>query len=126
MLEHKLDQAFLRIACQEDVSLLLARRERVVNPMAGCEKVLYAIRPEMAASGIAMGVNRFYGLMRENGLMVPKRRKYSCTQRSIQDSAAAAREVRLRDAEGVPGGVHEKGGVRPAAFAHPGLGEPSP
>ena len=62
-------------ACQEDAILLLARRERVVNPMAGCEKVLYAIRPAMAESGITMGVNRFYDLMRENDLMVPKRKK---------------------------------------------------
>ena len=33
----------------------------------------------MAGSGISMGVNRFYKLMRENGLLVPKRKKYSCT-----------------------------------------------
>ena len=33
---------------REDFILLLARRERIVNPMAGCEKVLYAIRPAMA------------------------------------------------------------------------------
>ena len=68
-----------RRAGQEDVILLLARRERIVNPMAGCDKVLYAIRPEMAGAGISMGVNRFYKLMRANGLMVPKRKRYSCT-----------------------------------------------
>ena len=45
---------------REDFILLLARRERIVNPMAGCEKVLYAIRPAMAAEGVSMGVNRFY------------------------------------------------------------------
>ena len=68
----------LRRGGQEGVILLLARRERMVNPMAGCEKVLFAIRPAMAEAGIAMGVNRFYGLMRRNGMMVPRRRKYSC------------------------------------------------
>ena len=68
-----------RLAGREDFILLLARRERMVNPMAGCEKVLYAIRPAMAGEGVSMGVNRFYGLMRRNGMMVPKRRKYSCT-----------------------------------------------
>lgn len=67
-----------RLANREDFILLLARRERMVNPMAGCEKVLYAIRPAMAAEGVSMGVNRFYELMRRNGMMVPKRRKYSC------------------------------------------------
>lgn len=68
-----------RLANKEDFILLLVRRERMVNPMAGCEKVLYAIRPAMAEEGVAMGVNRFYRLMKANGMMVPKRRKYSCT-----------------------------------------------
>lgn len=65
-------------ANRDDFILLLARRERMVNPMAGCEKVLYAIRPAMAAEGVTMGVNRFYGLMRANGMMVPERRKHTC------------------------------------------------
>ena len=42
-----------RLANREDFILLLARRERIVNPMAGCEKVLYAIRPAMAAEGVS-------------------------------------------------------------------------
>ena len=68
-----------RLANREDFILLLARRERIVNPMAGCEKVLYAIRPALAGEGVSTGVNRFYRLMRRNGMMVPKRRKCSCT-----------------------------------------------
>lgn len=47
--------------------------------MAGCEKVLYAIRPAMAREGVSMGVNSFYRLMKKNDMMVPKRKKYSCT-----------------------------------------------
>ena len=46
----------------EDFILLLARRERIVNPMEGCEKVLHTIRPTMAVEGVAMGVNRFFKL----------------------------------------------------------------
>jgi len=68
-----------RLANKEDFILLLVRRERMVNPMAGCEKVLYAIRPAMADEGVSMGINRFYKLMKKNDLMVPKRKKYSCT-----------------------------------------------
>ena len=64
---------------KDDFILLLARRERIVNPMAGCDKVLYAIRPEMSAEGVSMGVNRFCKLMKKNGMMVPKRKKYSYT-----------------------------------------------
>lgn len=72
-------KARARLANREDFILLLARRERIVNPMAGCEKVLYAIRPAMAEEDVTMGVNRFYRLMKKNGMMVPKRKKYSCT-----------------------------------------------
>lgn len=72
-------KARARLANREDFILLLARRERIVNPMAGCEKVLYAIRPAMAEEDVTMGVNRFYRLMKKDGMMVPKRKKYSCT-----------------------------------------------
>ena len=68
---YKNRKASARLANKEDFILLLARRERMVNPMAGCKKVLLAIRPEMDKEGVSMGINRFYGLM--------KRKKYSCT-----------------------------------------------
>lgn len=68
-----------RLANREDFILLLARKERIANPMAGCEKVLYAIRPAMAKEGFSMGVNSFYKLMKKHDMMVPKRKKYSCT-----------------------------------------------
>ena len=67
-----------RLENKEDFILLLARRERMVNPMAGCKKVLFAIRPAMASEGVSMGVNRFYRLMKKNGMLVPKRKKYTC------------------------------------------------
>ena len=76
---YKNRKARARLENKEDFILLLARRERMVNPMAGCEKVLFAIRPEMAKEGVTMGVNRFYDLMRRNGMMVPKRKRYRCT-----------------------------------------------
>ena len=78
---------------REDFILLLARRERIVNPMAGCEKVLYAIRPAMAAEGASMGVNRFYKLMKANGMMVPKRRKYSCTTTAGEERTEDTKET---------------------------------
>ena len=85
-----------RLAGREDFILLLARRERTVNPMAGCEKVLYAIRPAMAEGGVSMGVNRFYRLMRRNDMMVPKRRKYSCTT-TRQDKSLVPSPNLVRD-----------------------------
>lgn len=83
---------------REDVILLLARRERIVNPMAGCKKVLFAIRPEMAGAGISMGVNSFYKLMKENGMMVPKRKKYSC-RTTRQDKSLVPSPNLVKDME---------------------------
>ena len=68
-----------RLVSKEDFILLLARRERMVNQMAGCKKVLFAIRSGMGKEGVSMGINRFYALMRRNGMLLPKRKKYSCT-----------------------------------------------
>ena len=76
---YKNRRARARLANKEDFILLLARRERMVNPMAGCKKVLLAIRPEMDKEGVSMGVNRFCDLMKRNGMLLPKRKKYSCT-----------------------------------------------
>lgn len=87
-----------RLANREDFILLLARRERIVNPMAGCEKVLYAIRPAMAEEGVSMGVNSFYKLMKKNGMMVPKRKKYSCTT-TKQDKSLVPSPNLVKDME---------------------------
>ena len=82
-----------RLANREAFILLLARRERTVNPMAGCEKVLYAIRPAMAEEGVSMGVNRFCKLMKANGMMVPKRKKYSCTTTAGEERTEDTKEA---------------------------------
>lgn len=95
---YKAAKARERAANREDFILLLARRERMVNPMAGCEKVLFAIRPAMSAEGVSMGVNRFYRLMKANGMMVPKRRKYSCTT-TKQDKSLKPSPNLVRDME---------------------------
>jgi len=79
---YKNRKARARLANKEDFILLLARLERMVNPMAGCKKVLLAIRPEMEREGVSIGINRFYDLMRRNGMMLPKRKKCSCTTKT--------------------------------------------
>lgn len=76
---YKARKVRVKLENKEDFILLLARRERIINPMAGCKKVLYAIRPKMAIEGVSMGINKFYALMKKNDMMVPKRTKYSCT-----------------------------------------------
>ena len=81
-----------RLANREDFILLLARRERIVNPMAGCEKVLYAIRPAMAAEGVSMGVNRFYKLMKANvsgSVSRPSRSALASTRTSTAKSPSS-------------------------------------
>ena len=71
-------KARARRTSRDDFVLLLARRERMANPMAGCKKVLFAIRPKMSVEGVAMGINRFGKLMKDNGLLVKRRKQYSC------------------------------------------------
>ena len=51
---YKNRKARARLENKEDFILLLARRERMVNPMAGCKKVLFAIRPEMEKEGVSI------------------------------------------------------------------------
>lgn len=95
---YKNRKARARLANKEDFILLLARRERMVNPMAGCKKVLLAIRPEMSKEGVSMGVNKFYSLMRRNGMLVPKRKKYSC-KTTKQDKSLVPAPNLVKDME---------------------------
>ena len=76
---YKARKARVQLENREDFILLLARQEGIVRAMAGGWKVVYAIRPEMATEGVSMGINKFYALMKKNDMMVPKRKKYSCT-----------------------------------------------
>lgn len=91
-------KARVHLANRDDFILLLARRERLINPMAGCKKVLYAIRPGMAESGVSMGLNRFYKLMKANGMLIKKRKKYSCTT-TKQDKSLIPSPNRVKDME---------------------------
>ena len=47
----------------------------------------------MAEEGVSMGVNRFYKLMKANGMMVPKRRKYSCTTTAGEERTEDTKET---------------------------------
>ncbi len=75
---YKLKKTRQRRSNRDDFILLLARQERIVNPMAGCKKVLFAIRPKMAQEGVTIGQNKFYELMKANKMQIKRRRKFTC------------------------------------------------
>jgi hypothetical protein len=94
MAYYKNRKARAQLANKEDFILLLVRRERMVNPMAGCKKVLFAIRSEMGKEGVSIGINRFYALMRRNGMLLPKRKKYAL--RRSRTSPSCRRRIMSR------------------------------
>lgn len=52
----------------------LVRRERAQHPHMGGRKLLQLIRPELERLGIIIGRDRFFGVLREHGLLIRKRR----------------------------------------------------
>lgn len=58
--------------------LKLVRQEREINPRAGTRKLLVAIRPKLEASGISIGRNRLGDLLRQEGLLVERRKVFRC------------------------------------------------
>ena len=58
--------------------LKLVRQEREINPRAGTRKLLVAIRPKLEAAGISIGRNRLGDLLRQEGLLVERRKTFRC------------------------------------------------
>lgn len=68
---------------REALVLELVREERKDNPRAGTKKVLAAIRPELEKADVQIGRERLRRLLKENGMLVEKRKSTRCrtTQR---------------------------------------------
>lgn len=63
--------------CQEqtDTVLKLAHRERCLQPKLASDKVFRLIKPEMERQGIKLGRDKLYGIFRENGLLLEKKKR---------------------------------------------------
>lgn len=55
------------------------RRERAVQPRLGCRKLLCVIGDKLENEGIGIGRDRFFNLMRCNGLLIKHKRSYCRT-----------------------------------------------
>ena len=54
--------------------LSLVRRERHLQSRLAGDKIYHIIKPELAARGIKMGRDKFYDLLRDNGLLLQKKK----------------------------------------------------
>lgn len=67
---------------REQVVLALVQQCRTELPKEGGKKLYRRIRPELERRGIKVGRDKLYGLLRTNGLLVRRRRKYVTTTQS--------------------------------------------
>lgn len=58
----------------EELICELVRCERRVQPRIGGKKLLVLLRPELARAGITIGRDRFFALLKQHGLLLPKPR----------------------------------------------------
>lgn len=71
-----------RRTIDEELVLELVRRERWRQPRLGARKLLHVIGPELAAAGVSIGRDRFFRLLAENDLLVPRKRRSARTTNS--------------------------------------------
>jgi putative transposase len=67
-----------RRSVDEELILSLVRQERQVQPRLGGRKLLHVIRGELEEAGVRIGRDRFFQLLGEQNLLIPRRR--GCTR----------------------------------------------
>jgi putative transposase len=65
-----------------DVILTLVREERKIQPMLGARKLLVRIGQTLANKGFFIGRDRFFKLLKDNNLLIKRKRKYCVTTNS--------------------------------------------
>lgn len=68
------------VAC--DAIITLVRDERKIQPMLGARKLLVRINGILAEKGVCVGRDRFFKLLRDNNLLINRKRKYCITTNS--------------------------------------------
>ena len=64
---------------ESDKILEYVRSERAVQPRLGCRKLLHIIGPKLKNECISIGRERFFNLMRQNNLLIKRKRNYCRT-----------------------------------------------
>ncbi len=68
---------------ETEIILKLINRKRKLMPRIGAKKLLYLLSEEFKSQGIKMGRDKFFDFMRENNLLIYKKRKYTKTTNSF-------------------------------------------
>lgn len=68
-----------REAVNEALVVELVQRERRQQPQLGGRKLLAILQPELAEAGVAIGRDRFFRLLREQGLLIERKRRKART-----------------------------------------------
>jgi len=71
-----------RQTIDEELVLELVRRERWRQPRLGGRKLLHVVGPELQAAGVSIGRDRFFKLLENNSLLVPRKRRCARTTNS--------------------------------------------
>lgn len=69
----------------ETIVLNLVRRERGLQPKIGTRKMHYMLRDELINSGVSIGRDGMFRVLRRNKLLIPRRRRYCRTTDSRHD-----------------------------------------
>ncbi|MFD2203662.1 hypothetical protein ACFSKV_18950, partial [Shivajiella indica] len=72
----------LKEEAQYDLVLEFVRDHRRIHPMMGTRKLLELIREDTEKLGISIGRDRLFGLLRSEGLLVKRKKKYVVTTQS--------------------------------------------
>lgn len=60
----------------------LVKRERLLQPMLGGRKLFHRLHEELVSENIGMGRDRFFGVLRKNGLLIRRKRNRARTTNS--------------------------------------------
>jgi len=85
----------------EEALVELVRRERRLQPRLGARKLLVVLRGEMERMGIRIGRDRFFALLRREGLLVPRRRRRARTTDSRHSFRTYTNLYREAEIDGV-------------------------
>jgi len=70
---YKMQNKAEKESLNEEIILEMVRRKRKILVRSGGKKIYYLIKPEMNAADIKIGRDKFFDILRENGLLVKKK-----------------------------------------------------
>ena len=72
-----------KLAFQEELLLKLVSEKRKIMSRIGTKKLLFLLEKDFKLHGIKIGRDKFFNFMRENNLLISKKRKYTKTTNSF-------------------------------------------